>query len=115
MHTKRVALRDLRAAGRAHVESRFVGQTEEPLADDVALYLRRAAADRERGAEEEPARPLGTGIAEGPQVGDHAVRAGEVLRDLHDVPAVVVGERLAQRGLRAGLASLDLRGERAHP
>src|SRR5687768_2863816 len=63
-----------------------MGQAEDSLPDDVALHLRRAAADGQRRREQEPVVPHATRPVE------HAVRAGEVLRRAHDVLAVLVGQ-----------------------
>src|SRR5919197_6396980 len=55
-------------------------ETQHPLRDDVAKDFGRAAPDRERRSEEEPARPPHGIATERPAVEQHPVRAREILR-----------------------------------
>src|SRR5687768_3160850 len=79
-----------------------VREAQNPLGDDVALHLRGAATDGERGGEEVPVVPVGT-----PRTGgEHALGAAQVLGQPHDVLPVLVGQRLAHRRFRARLLPL---------
>src|SRR5690606_39137895 len=59
--------------GPGRLDVRLGRQAQHPLADDVALHLGGAAADRQRPGEEEAVVPDADGPAEGPAVGEHAV------------------------------------------
>ena len=77
-------------------------QAEDLLAQDVALHFARPAADRQRAGVEVAVVPaVRVGFAVRAAVVEQPERPGQLLRRLHDVLAVLVGERLADRRLRA--------------
>src|SRR5687768_6403933 len=91
-----------------------VGEAEHPLGDDVALHLRGATADREGASEQEPVVPaVLVGSVERTAIGEHALGAGQVLGQLHELLPVLVGEQLADRRLGAGRLPLHGGGDRA--
>ena len=80
------------------------GRPRTLLAEDVALHLARAAADRQRPRVEVAVVPRRSRLApNGPRSSEQPVGARELDGQRHHVLAVLVGERLAHRRLRARL------------
>src|SRR5438445_7351393 len=71
-----------------------VREAEDALGDDVSLDLGRPAADRQGRREQEAAAPAVVVRAQRAGIDQESGRPGELLREVHDVLAVVVREGL---------------------
>src|SRR2546423_11127131 len=98
--TRRSAVDEELAVGRVLGRTRFLGQSKDTLADDVALYLVGAAVDRCPGREQRDLlHEAGTGRVL-PE--DHAVGADDLVADLTLQPKQVAHHELRDVGFGTG-------------
>ncbi len=84
-------------------------KSENPFGDDVPLDLGGASADRERRRRTDiPLAQIGLDR-------EHPSGTVEILCELHDLLAVIVGHCLANRGLGPRFAALENRADRPQP